>query len=282
MGDSVSNGLSFDVEEWFHILDLPQSPSPESWDGLPKTVERNTQRLLEILQENGTQATFFVLGWVARRYPELVRSIFAAGHEVASHGDMHCLVYEQGETAFEEDLRRARGTLGDLTGVAPAGYRAPGFSIGSGTPWAFEAIARTGFEYDSSLFPAHRGHGGDPGGERQPHRISLASGRHLLEFPMSVVSFGPLRIPFSGGGYLRLFPYAFLRWATRRTNAEHTPVCGYLHPREIDPGHPRLSMPLQRRFKSYVGLATTESKLRCWLRDFEFLPLADVLRARRF
>ncbi|MFP6580025.1 MAG: XrtA system polysaccharide deacetylase [Myxococcota bacterium] len=274
----IRNGLSFDIEEWFHILNLPTSPAPDSWSSLRVTVVRNTDRLLEILEANSVHATFFVLGWIARQHPLLVRRIADAGHEIACHGDMHELCYEQGPLRFEEDLRRARGSLGDLVGAPIEGYRAPGFSILAETPWAFEAIARQGFVYDSSIFPAQRQHGGDTGAPVHPHAISLSDGSQLAEFPMTVAGWGPLRFAVAGGGYLRLLPYPMVRWGIRRMNRAGHPGCVYLHPREVDPGHPRVEMPLGRRFRSYVNLASTVPKLTRLLREFRFAPLRDVLR----
>ena len=274
------NGLSFDIEEWFHILNLPTMPQPDQWESLPQTVVSNTESLLEILEAKNVRATFFILGWIARRHPSLVERIHAAGHEIGCHGDMHDLCYEQGPERFEEDLRRARDTLGNLLGIPILGYRAPGFSILAETPWAFEIIDRLGFVYDSSIFPASRQHGGDAGAPLHPYRIELPAGRSLAEFPMTVASLGPFRLAVAGGGYLRLFPYRVVRWGIRRMNRAGHPGCVYLHPREIDPGHPRIEMSLSRRFRSYVNLSTTAPKLGRLLQDFRFGPLADVLRER--
>lgn len=275
------NALSIDVEEWFHILNLPTAPDPSRWNELTPTVEPNTDRLLEILGSAGVHATFFVLGWVARRHPELVRRIAAAGHEVACHGDMHELCFEQGQARFEDDLRRAKAALEDLIAAEVVGYRAPGFSITSETPWAFEVIGRVGFRYDSSIFPARRLHGGAPGAPREPYSIPLNAGRSLAEFPMTVGELGPLRFAFAGGGYLRLFPYPIIRRGIQHFNAAGRPACVYLHPREIDPGHPRIEMGASRRFRSYVNLRTTERKLRRLCNDFRFAPLREVLAERK-
>ncbi|MGH0034427.1 MAG: XrtA system polysaccharide deacetylase [Myxococcota bacterium] len=276
----MRNGLSIDVEEWWHILNLPSSPPPERWDDLKATVEPSTRRLLDLLAEGGARATFFVLGWVARRHPDLVRQIHAEGHEIACHGDMHELCYEQGEAAFEADLRAAREVLEDLVGAPVLGYRAPGFSILDSTPWAFEVIHRVGFRYDSSIFPAPRQHGGMAEARREPYSMRLASGAELAEFPMTVAQLGRARIAFAGGGYLRLFPYPLIRSGIRSANAANRPACVYVHPREVDPDHPRMEMSLGRRFRSYVNLRSTEPKLRRLMGDFAFAPLADVLRDR--
>lgn len=281
MKKPVVNGLSFDVEEWFHVLDVPGAPQPREWDALPRTVERNTNRILDILDDSHAKATFFVLGWVASRYGHVVKEIARRGHEIACHGDRHRLVYQQGRAGFEQDLRRAWAGLSDMIGAPVLGYRAPGFSIGPRAPWAFDVIRKAGFLYDSSLFPARRVHGGAPKAARFLHRIAVEYGQSLAEFPMSVVDVGPVRVPFSGGGYLRLLPYRFIHTATKRLNADDVPVCVYLHPREIDPSHPRLHMSWQRSFQSYVNLGSTEWKLRQFLTDFRCAPLADVLVERK-
>ncbi|MCC6643001.1 MAG: DUF3473 domain-containing protein [Deltaproteobacteria bacterium] len=281
MKKPVVNGLSIDVEEWFHVLDVPGSPQPVSWGSLPRTVERNTHKILDILEDSQVHATFFVLGWVADRHANLVREISRRGHEVACHGDRHRLVFQQGRSGFEQDLRRAHDLLQDLAQMPVIGYRAPGFSIGPRAPWAFEVIREVGFRYDSSLFPARRMHGGAPKARQEPHELPLENGLSLVEFPSSVVRVGPLRVPFAGGGYLRLLPYEFIRWGLLRMNARGIPGCVYLHPREIDPAHPRLRMSPLRYFQSYVGLRTAERKLRQLVTDFRFGRLADVLIERK-
>ncbi len=281
MKKQVVNALSIDVEEWFHVLDVPGAPQPVSWDALPRTVERNTMKILELLEDSHARATFFVLGWVADRYGQLVREIARRGHEVACHGDRHRLVFQQGRAGFEQDLRRARGLLQDLSGAPVIGYRAPGFSIGPRAPWAFEVIREVGFLYDSSLFPARRMHGGAPGAPQRPHEMKLENGTSLVEFPSSVVRVGPIHVPFAGGGYLRLLPYEFIRWGLLRFNARDVPACVYLHPREIDPAHPRMRMSWMRHFQSYVGLRSAERKLRQLLTDFRFGRLADILLERK-
>lgn len=277
----IANGLSFDIEEWFHLLNLKTTPPPERWNALHATVVANTERLLTVLAEANVKATFFVLGWVARQYPELVRGIHHAGHEIGCHGDMHELCYEQGPVRFEEDLRRARNSLEDLVGTPVLGYRAPGFSILSDTSWAFEVIRKLGFAYDSSVFPAPRQHGGFPGAPLHPYSIPLPDGDSLAEFPMTVTRLGPFKIAFAGGGYLRLFPYPLIRAGIAKMNREGHPSCVYLHPREFDPGHPRIAMSATRRFRSYVNLTSTEPKLRRLLHDFRFRPLAQILKERK-
>ncbi len=266
--------FSVDVEDWFHILDDPSVPTIDQWAGLPSRVEKNFSKLMDIFGENGARVTCFFLGWVAERFPHLVREAVDHGHEIASHGYGHRLVYEQDREAFYEDVRGARLLLEDIAGVEVVGYRAPGFSTTYDTPWFFDTLAEAGYQYDSSVFPAQRGHGGMPDGQRDPYRAGQAQ---LLEVPITVV--GVLGRPtcFFGGGYLRLFPYWLIRNMAHRVLSEGRPVVFYVHPREIDPAHPRLPMSQIRRFKSYVNLDTTEGKLRRILHDFPVTTFRSVL-----
>lgn len=259
-GGTVPSILSVDVEDWFHILDVEATPSVDRWAGLEGRVERNFHALLDTFSRHDQHVTCFFLGWVGERYPGLVREAVARGHEIASHGHHHQLVYGQTREEFGEDLRRAKGVLEDLAGASVSGYRAPGFSVTAATPWALEEIAASGHAYDSSVFPAGRGHGGLSGAAVHPHRVPTASGE-LLEFPVSVTSLLGRRLCFFGGGYLRLFPWPVIERMARRVVADGRPVVYYLHPREIDPDQPRLPMSRMRRFKTYVNLSTTAGKL---------------------
>jgi polysaccharide deacetylase family protein (PEP-CTERM system associated) len=259
--------FSIDVEDWYHILDIPSTPAFEEWDALPARVEGNFLRLLDLLAETGTRATCFFLGYVAERFPRLVREAKARGHEIASHGYAHRLVYALTAEEFREDARKARLVLEDASGGPVHGYRSAGFSVTGSEEWFFQALVELGYRYDSSVFPARRGHGGIVGASRHPHRIETGSGP-LFELPITVASVLGRPVCFFGGGYLRLFPYPLIRLMARRVLAEGRPVIFYVHPREIDPGHPRLEMRPVRRFKSYVNLASTEGKLRRIVRDF--------------
>ena len=260
--------FSVDVEDWFHILALPKAPDMAEWASLPGFVERNFRQLLALFAENGVHVTCFFLGWVAERYPALVREAAAAGHEIASHGYAHVLNFEMTPSEFHDDVLRTRKLLEDISGRAVLGYRSPGFSATEDTPWFFEQLARAGYRYDSSVFPAARQHGGMAGAEWAPHTVTTRHGM-LTEFPITVARIMGRPMCFFGGGYLRLFPYALIRTMSRRVLDEGRPVVFYVHPREIDPGHPRLAMNAIRRFKSYVNLATTEGKVRSILKDFK-------------
>ncbi|MGB7552863.1 MAG: XrtA system polysaccharide deacetylase [Candidatus Korobacteraceae bacterium] len=267
--------FSVDVEDWFHILDHPSVPTIDQWASLPSRVERNFTKLLDLFSETNVQVTCFFLGWVAERFPHLVKEAANRGHEVASHGYGHRLVYELSRTNFYEDVRHARLLLEDVSGAEVVGYRAPGFSTTDETPWFFDALAEAGYRYDSSVFPAQRGHGGMPQGRREPHRV----GEHveLLEVPITVADLLGKSMCFFGGGYLRLFPYWLIRKMALQVLAEARPVVFYIHPREIDPEHPRLPMSRARRFKSYVNLESTEVKLRRILHDFPVTTFKNVL-----
>jgi polysaccharide deacetylase family protein (PEP-CTERM system associated) len=268
--------FTIDVEDWFHILEVAGTPALEDWDRLPSRVEANFRRFLDLCDASSVKVTCFFLGWVAARFPALVREAAARGHEIASHGYAHRLVYDQSPAEFHQDALQTRLLLEDLGGAPVRGYRGAGFSVTEKTPWFFEELVRAGYEYDSTLFPAPRGHGGLQGGRYAPYRIETPSGS-LLEFPITVTEVWGQPRCFFGGGYLRLFPYALVRRMAQRVLKEGRPVIFYAHPREIDPDHPRLAMNLQRRFKSYVGLRGMEEKIRKIFQDF---PIASFARFR--
>lgn len=278
MSGRVLNAMTIDVEDWFHILEVDQAPDPEEWARLEPCVERNTERLLELLDETGTKSTCFVLGWVAEQHPKVARRIVESGHEIATHGFAHGLVDAIGPERFRADVERSIEAIVSASGQRPRGYRAPGFSITEeAAGWAFETLADLGMEFDASIFPVRSGHGGIVGSNPLPHPMRLASGRELLEFPVSVTSVGSKNVAYCGGGYLRLFPYWFIKQRIAAANARGESVMVYVHPRDIDPHHPRIDMPLVRRFKSYVNLGTTYEKLRRLLSDFEFGTVSDAL-----
>ncbi len=268
--------FTVDVEDWFHILDVAGAPALDEWDRLPSRVEANFGRFLDLCEAAGVKITCFFLGWVAARFPGLVREAEARGHEVASHGFGHRLVYDQSPGEFYADVLKARLLLEDILGLPVKGYRGPGFSVTKETPWFFEELVKAGYEYDSSVFPAVRGHGGLQLGRYGPFRMQTPSGP-LVEFPVTVAAVCGRPRCFFGGGYLRVFPYPLVRLMTRRVLQEGRPVVFYAHPREIDPDHPRLPMSLSRRFKSYVGLRSMEGKIRRILQDFPITSFARFL-----
>ena len=259
--------FSVDVEDWFHILDLPSAPRPAQWDSLPSRVEQDFLRLLDLFSERDVQVTCFFLGWVARRFPHLVKEADKRGHEIASHGCLHRLVYEMTRSEFLEDAIESRKILEDIVGRRVFGYRSAGFSVVEETPWFFDALIEAEYRYDSSVFPAKRGHGGLRTDQLAPFFVRSPSGG-LIEFPITVAKILGVPICFFGGGYLRLFPVSLIEAMTSRVLEERRPVVFYIHPREVDPSHPRLPMSLGRRFKSYVNLKATETKIKGLLRRF--------------
>ncbi|WP_245995156.1 XrtA system polysaccharide deacetylase [Inmirania thermothiophila] len=236
-----------------------------AWDRMERRVAANTHRILDLLAEHGAHATFFVLGWVAEREPGLVRRIAAEGHEVASHGWSHERVGALGPGAFRDEVRRSKALLEDLSGTAVIGYRAPSFSLDAGEPWAVPILAEAGYRYSSSLHPIRHDHYGDPHAPRFP----FPRGHGLLEVPVSTVEVGGRRLPCGGGGFFRLAPYRYTRWALRRIHAEGRPAVFYLHPWELDPAQPRpRGLDRRTRVRHYLNLRRTEARLERLLRDF--------------
>ncbi len=266
--------FTIDVEDWYHILDLPGAPEMGQWDSLPSRVEQNFTKLLRILAERKAKATCFFIGWIAQKYPHLVREASRQGHEIASHGFRHELAYAMTPEEFLEDAVRSKKVIEEICGQAVWGYRASGFSLTENTPWFFDKLIEAGYRYDSSLFPAKRGHGGLANGRYAPYRPDSAD---FVEFPVSVQRVLGRPICFFGGGYLRLFPYSLIRTMTRRVLRQERPTVFYVHPREIDLDSPRLAMNLKRRFKSYVNIATTEPKIKKVLTDFEMVTFREYL-----
>lgn len=273
------NAFTVDVEEWFHIIDAAQAPTRAEWERQDSRVEAATERLLEILADADVRATFFFLGWVAERHPDLVRRVAAGRHEIATHGYGHELVYRLGRKGFLEDTRRAKGVIEEIAGSGVAGYRAASFSITPATPWAFDVLAGEGFAYDSSLFPAPRAHGGFALERLRPFQITGPEGGTLWEVPIVPFPLGPWKLAFAGGGYLRLLPLRLVELATRSLNRRGVPVTYYIHPREVDPEQPRIPLPWKRRFQYYVNLRATPAKLAALLsrRRARFLTLSELL-----
>jgi polysaccharide deacetylase family protein (PEP-CTERM system associated) len=267
--------LTVDVEDWYHILDTPAAPSVEQWGSLESRVEQNMERLLDLLRGQNVRATLFWLGWVAERHRDLLRKCVQEGHEIASHGYAHVLAHQAGPKNFREDIRRGKMVLEDIIGHAVKGFRAPGFSIMDDTLWAFDEIREAGYTYDSSVFPLSHGHGGMQNSPLGCYTIKTTAG-DLIEFPMSAVEILGQRINMFGGGYLRLFPWTLIRWGIGKVHNAGHPVIVYVHPREIDPNHPRLPLSLVRRFKSYVGLKSTYTKLVCLCQELEFCTMTDL------
>lgn len=268
--------LTIDVEDWFHILDSSAVPDIRHWPSLESRIEKNLDHLLNLLDSFSVKVTLFWLGWLAERHKDLVRKCQDAGHEIASHGYAHVLAYQVGMRAFRRDISDAKQILEDITGEPIRGFRAAGFGITEEADWAFDVIKEAGYEYDSSVFPASRGHGGIPNSPLGPYFIETHSG-HLLEIPMSVVKILGYRTSFFGGGYLRLANIRTIKWGIDRLLAANQPLIVYVHPRELDPDHPRLPLSLFRKFKSYVNLNSTFPKLKWLCESYPFYTMLQMV-----
>lgn len=270
----LANALTIDVEDYFQVEAFAQTIGREQWETLPRRVAQNTNRLLDILAEEGSKATFFTLGWVAERHPELVRRIVGEGHELASHGSDHYRAYNQSPDEFRCDVRRSKDLLEDITGSVVRGYRAPTFSAGRRAPWVHEILADEGYCYSSSIYPIAHDLYGEPLAPRQPFR-PLPS---LIEIPMTTVRMLGRNWPSSGGGYFRLLPYALTRWGLKRARQElAVPSVFYIHPWEIDPDQPRQTeAPALSRFRHYLNLSRTEERLRRLLKDFKWTRMDEA------
>jgi polysaccharide deacetylase family protein (PEP-CTERM system associated) len=275
---AVPNAMTVDVEDYFHVAALAPKIDRASWDQRDLRVTNNTQRLLDMFERVGVRGTFFVLGWVAERRPELVKEIARRGHEVACHGYSHRLVYEQPRAEFYEETRRAKQILEDLIGAPVLGYRAASYSIVRDSLWALDTLVELGFTYDSSIFPVRHDRYGIPGAERVPHRMQAPNGGFIAEWPLSTVKLLRYSVPVAGGGYFRLFPYWFSRAALASINRkERRPFIFYLHPWEIDPSQPRVKASLLSRFRHYNNLDKCEGRLQRLLEDFRFSTARDGL-----
>jgi polysaccharide deacetylase family protein (PEP-CTERM system associated) len=275
------NALTIDVEDYFHVAAFANYIDPKTWDSYPVRVVKNTDRILNLLEQRGVRATFFVLGWVAERCPHLVKRIQSAGHEIGCHGYAHQAIYEGTCDDFENDLHRAKFVTENITGRVLKSYRAPSFSITSKTSWAFPVLAKVGFEYDSSIFPVAHDLYGIPDAPRFPHVTIVDSQHAIKEFPPSTVRFFGMNFPVGGGGYLRLVPYRWTSLAIRRLNeVENQPAMVYFHPWELDTDQPQLCGPWRSRFRHYQNLETTEKKIQKLLDEFDFSTMEAVLAKR--
>ena len=275
-GSGLTHCLTFDIEEHFQVSAFDSQVQREQWDRLESRVERNTEKILGILGLQGVRATFFVLGWVAERYPSLIRLIAAGGHEVASHGYEHWMVTSQTPDEFRADVRKAKAILEDLIGSPVLGYRAPSFTIMDRTKWALQVLVEEGYRYDSSIFPIRHDRYGMPGASPHRHQVKTPTGV-IWEVPPATVQIAKARIPVAGGGYFRLFPYPVLKMLLKRAELEAEPLIMYLHPWEIDPAQPRMQGAWASRFRHYLNLDKTEGRLLQLLADFRFGPIREVV-----
>lgn len=277
MNSPMVNAMTIDVEDYFQVSAFAPHVARTSWDDRECRVERNMDRILEMLARHDTKATFFTLGWIAERYPQLVRRIVAGGHELASHGFGHERASDLTERAFLDDITRAKSILEDLGGVAVRGYRAPSFSIGEGNLWAFDALLSAGYRYSSSIYPIRHDHYGMPDAPRHAHEVRPG----LLEVPITTVRLLDRNLPSSGGGYFRLLPYALSRWMLNRVNT-HDRQSGifYFHPWEIDVDQPRVDgINSKTRFRHYVNIGRMERRLAQLLKDFRWDRMDNIFLA---
>ncbi len=274
--------MTVDVEDYFHVSVFDGTLPRHQWGRLESRVGQNTDRLLQLFESAGIRATFFVLGWVAERWPALVRRIASLGHEIASHGYAHRLAYDQTPTAFRDDVRRAKALLEDASCRPVIGFRAPSYSITPRSLWALDVLIGEGYLYDASIFPIRHDRYGIPLSARHAYRLARPAGT-IIEMPASTVRYGPLNLPVAGGGYFRILPYAWTRWGIGRLNrVERKPAIFYIHPWEIDPDQPRLATGLLGGFRHYRNLSVTERRLRALLSEFAFAPLGTMLSASEF
>ncbi len=267
------NILTFDVEDWFHVLDNPSTKDEKQWIQLESRIHQNMDKIFDLLEKNNQKATFFTIGWVARKYPEIIKYIDSRGHEIASHSDMHQLAYEFNREEFRQDLEMSVKSIEDITGKKVRAYRAPGFSLMNQNKWVFEELIKNGIEMDCSVFPAKRAHGGfEEFGYAEPAYIEVGGSR-IKEFPINIYPVFGKNIIFSGGGYFRLIPYPLMKHFMNNSNY----VMTYLHPRDFDAEQPMIEgLSAFRRFKSYVGLKGSCQKLEKLINDFTFVDLNEA------
>ncbi len=272
MGLEPINALTIDFEDWYQGLEIPC----ERWGEFEDRIEMVGDKLLRILDEARVKATFFMLGYVAEKHPEIVKRIEAEGHEIGTHGFSHTLIYNQPPELFRQELTRAVKFLEDLTGKKVLGHRAPFFSITNDSLWALDILGELGIKYDSSIFPVRNYRYGIPDAPRFPYTIKR--GKHeFVEFPISTLKLPGFTMPISGGAYFRIYPYQVTKQAIKAVNRQREPVTFYLHPWELDPDHPRIDVPRRIALTHYFNLGATERRLKKLLRDFKLAPMKDVL-----
>lgn len=279
---AIVNAMTVDVEDYFHVAALAQSIDRSRWNEMEYRAENSTRRLLDLFDESKIKATFFVLGWVAKRSPDLIREIHERGHEVASHGMSHKLVFNQTPAEFSSETYESKALLEDIIGTKVLGYRASTYSITRRSLWALDILKEAGFIYDSSIFPIRHDVYGIPDASQVPSVVGTPKGAAIVEFPMSTAPLFGTRLPVSGGGYFRLLPYWLTRMGLAKLNHQlERPFIFYLHPWEVDPDQPRVRTRLLSRIRHYTNLERCEARLRRLISEFRFAPVRDVLRSQR-
>jgi polysaccharide deacetylase family protein (PEP-CTERM system associated) len=265
--------LTFDIEDWFHLLDNDSTKTELEWNRYEPRIHQNMDKIYSALEKTNTSASFFVMGWMAEKYPEVIREISDRGFDIGSHTHLHQLVYEQNRTSFFNDVEKSIKTIEDCSGKKVKMFRAPGFSITEKNKWAFEVLYELGIEVDSSVFPASRSHGGMPSYGVSTPSILEYNGIKLKEYPINTYRVFGKDIIFSGGGYFRIMPYTLLKKWTK--NSDY--VMSYMHPRDLDPDQPMIEdLSIPRKIKSYVGLKSAERKFEKWLTDFNFIDISEA------
>lgn len=279
MSLAIQNAISIDVEDYFQVAALAESIDVSEWDNIDSRVEANTHRILDLFDHHNVKATHFVLGWVADRFPNLVREISSRGHEVASHGYSHQLIYDQTPEVFKQETEKSKKLLEDITGQAVIGYRAASYSITKNSLWALDILAEAGFKYDSSIFPVHHDRYGIHGSPREPHLLKTPNGHRLIEYPLSTYQVLGQTLPIAGGGYFRLYPYWLSRYFYRQLNKDSKSFVFYLHPWEVDPDQPKVDVSWFSRFRHYNNLDQCENRLSKLLSEFSFMTMSDKLES---
>lgn len=272
----MKNVLTIDVEDWFQVETLSDSISSNEWEGFKSRLLPNLLKILNLLEEKKIKATFFVLGWIAERFPDLVLMIKQQGHEIGSHGYAHQLVYKQDEKSFEEDVKKSKDILENIIEEKILGYRAPSFSIIPSCFWAYNILAKLDIKYDSSIFPVRHLTYGIPDAPRFPFTINLDGGNKIMEFPLSTVRIFGQNFPVGGGGYLRLFPYAYTRWSIKNLNQQNKRAIVYFHPWEIDPHQPKQKVKISSRIRHYSNLSIMQDRVERLLNDFDFGSIKEI------
>lgn len=275
---SIINAMTVDVEDYFHVAAFANDIAPSQWAKMQSRVEKNTISILDLFRSRNTKATFFILGWVAERYPDIVKEIQARGHEVACHGYSHQLIYKQSPELFRDETKKSKDLLEDITNEQVSGYRAASYSITKESLWALDVLTDLGFEYDSSIVPVHHDLYGIPGASRLPYVLTAPNGKMLTEYPPTTLALPGFNLPIAGGGYFRLYPYWFskaaLRWVNHR---DKIPFIFYLHPWEIDPDQPRMKGSWVSQFRHYNNLSSCSHRLDKLLSDFRFTTAKETL-----
>jgi polysaccharide deacetylase family protein (PEP-CTERM system associated) len=276
---TVTHAMTVDVEDYYHVAAFAKVIQPSDWDKWPSRVEQNTERLLQLFDDHQIKITFFILGWVAEKYPALVKTIRQQGHEIASHGFSHQLIYKQTPEVFRAETAKSKHILEDLAQTPITGYRAASYSITRKSLWALDILAELGFTWDSSIFPTRHDNYGIPGSPEEPYRIVTTSGAELVEFPLTTAKVLGQSIPAAGGGYFRQYPYALSKWLFERASLNQTkPQIFYLHPWEIDPEQPRVpNASWFSNFRHYTNLKRCLPRLEQMIRDFQFGTMSESL-----